>query len=264
MNRPLLVLLLLVAVTGCTKKQESAGYAEAQASKAPSGAASRYLAYEHSISIDAEEQKVAAIFEAGQAACRGASADSCVVLESHIATGRSPSASLRIRAKPSGIQKLIATFAKQGEIIGQSATAEDLASPIEDATKKLAMLNDYRSKLEALLARANSDVDALIKLNRELAQVQSELEAMTGRHAHLMQRVETEVLNVSIGSIRSQSFWRPIAASLSDFGTNLSQGISTAITGIAYMIPWGIALLFLAWVSKKLWRRRARLQANAS
>src|SRR5262249_51799679 len=172
-----------------------------------------YLAYQHSITIDTEEQKVGAVFEAAQTACREASADLCVLLESHVSTVRSASASLKFRAKPSGIQKLIAALAMQGEVTPQSTTAEDLASPIEDTAKKLAMLTDYRVKLEALHGRASRDVDALIKLNRELAQVQSDLEAMSGTYAHLMQRVETEILNVSIVAEHNQAFWRPAAVS---------------------------------------------------
>lgn len=252
----LLVLVTLVALVGCSKPGERSSFVPAQASSASTSRANHYLAYQHSISVDTGERQVAAIFEVAQATCRDAVADSCVVLESQITTGRTVSASLKFRAKPGGIQKLIAALAKQGEISARATSAEDLASPIEDATKKLAMLNDYRSKLEALLGRANSDVDALIKLNRELAQVQSELEAMTGKHAHLMQRVETEILNVSISSVSNQSFWRPIMAAITDFSASFSQGISFAITSIAYLIPWGIALLFLIWVSRKLWRRR--------
>lgn len=241
----------------------SAGLDPRPADRAASGSAGRTLAYQHSLSIDAEEQKVALVFEAGQAACREAVADACVVLESRVSTGRNASALLKFRAKPSGVQKLIAALAKQGEIASQSTTAEDLAGPIEDVAKKLAMLNDYRSKLEGLLGRASGDVDSLIKLNRELAQVQGEIEVMAGRRAHLAQRVETEVLNVSITSLRKQSFLGPIAASASDFGTNLSQGFATAITGTAYLLPWGILLSLVTWIGRALWRRRQRLQPSA-
>lgn len=261
MTRPLLLaLLMLAAMAGCAKKEESAATARAAAATTPN-AASRYLAYQHAIQIDAEDNKVAAVFEAGQAACREAASDLCTVLESRINTGRSASASLKFRAKPGGIRKLIAALGQQAEITDQSTTAEDLASPIEDAAKKLAMLNDYRSKLEALRGRANSDVDALIKVNRELAQVQSELEAIAGNHAHLMQRVETEILNVSIRSVHHQSFWRPIALALSDFGGNLSQGVSVAITGIAYLLPWVFPLVLLVWVVRRLRRRWKRSTA---
>jgi hypothetical protein len=262
MSRVVLVLLALACLSGCGRKEASGGIA----SRAPDRAASsagRTLAYQHSLSIDAEEQKVPVVFEAGQAACREAATDACVVLESRISSGRNASASLKFRARPSGIPKLIAAFARQGEIASQSTTAEDLAGPIEDSAKKLAMLNDYRTKLEGLLGRVGGDVDSLIKLNKELAQVQGEIEAMTGRRAQLAQRVDTEILEVSIGSVRHQSFWGPVSAAAADFGTNLSQGISMAITGTAYLLPWGVVVLLVTWAGRALWRRRKRQAPSA-
>jgi hypothetical protein len=263
MKRSLLALLILIAMAGCAKKDESGALAPAQSMAKSSDNASRYLAYQHSLRIDTEEHKVSAIFEAAQATCREASSDLCTVLESRINTGREASASLKFRAKPSGIRKLIAALSKQAEVTDQSTTAEDLANPIEDSAKKLAMLNDYRSKLEALRDRANSNVDALIKVNRELSQVQSELEAIAGKQAQLMQRVETEILSVSIRSVQNRSFWRPISLAIADFGANLSQGVSIAITGIAYLIPWAFFLLLATWVSRRLWRRWKGPKASA-
>jgi lauroyl/myristoyl acyltransferase len=50
---------------------------------------------------------------------------------------------------------------------------------------------------------------------------------------------------------------------MSDFGTNLSQGVSIAISGIAYLIPWAFILGLAVWVGRKLWRRRKQLRENA-
>ncbi|BCO26819.1 hypothetical protein MIZ03_1705 [Rhodoferax lithotrophicus] len=257
MRHLLLPLLVLVLVAGCAKKEESAAMAPTPAiAKAREGKTSSFLAYEHSVSVDAEERKVADIFEAAQAGCRAATEDLCAILESRINSGRAASASLKFRAKPNGIKKIVAALSKEAEVTNHSTTAEDLEAPIADSSKKLAMLKDYRSKLEAILGRASNDVDALIKVNRELAQVQSELEALAGTHAHLVRRVETEILNISIRSVEHQAFWRPIGYAISDFGGNFSRGISIAITGIAFLIPWLIVLAIAVWGGRKLWHRR--------
>ncbi|MBC3881924.1 DUF4349 domain-containing protein [Undibacterium sp. LX40W] len=255
MKRFLVVLFILSAVVGCSKNVETGVATSGQSMANSANNAARYLAYQHHIQLDTDEHKIREIFEAAQAVCREASGDFCTVLESRIETGRSSSASLKFRAKPTGIHKLIGSLSKQAKITNQSTTAEDLAAPIEDTAKKLTMLNDYRSKLEALRNRANNDVDALIKINRELSQVQTELEAATGKNAQLMQRVETQILTVSIGSVQNQGFWHPISISMSDFGNNLSQGVSIAITGIAYLLPWIFFILMFIWVSRIVWRR---------
>jgi hypothetical protein len=252
------VLALLVDVAACSQRQQSAPMPEVPAPKASQDGTGRYLAYLHTVEIDTEEGKVVALHDAAIAACRAASADLCTLLESRISSGRDASATLKFRAKPDSVRKLITALGRQGAITGQSTSAEDLAGPIEDTARKLRMLGDYRSKLEALRDRSGSDVDALIKVNRELAAVQSELEANAGKQAYMMQRVETEILDVEIRADRNQSFWRPVRMALSDFGANLSQGVSLAINGVAYLLPWVVLLGATAWIGRKLWRRRKR------
>ena len=270
MKPKLLAVLLLVILVGCGKKEQYVLRTQASQAVVINEAGSRkpavrshYLAYEHSIQIDTEESKVAALYEAALATCRTAVSELCTVLESRISTGTAASASLKFRAKANGIRLLIAALSQQAEVSSQSTTAEDLAGPIEDGAKKLAMLQDYRSKLEALRGRAAVEVDTLIKVNRELAEVQSEIETKAGEQAHLVQRVDTEILNISIASRHYQSVWHPIEIAFNDFGGNLAQGASTAITGIAFLVPWGLLLLVFVWAGRKLWRRWKRVNIKA-
>ncbi len=259
MTRHVFVLLVaLVPIFGCAQKAERAAAGPGAASEAKStAAANRYLAYQHNLAIEAEDDKIAPLFDSVQATCRAAAAESCAVLEARINRGEYTSASLRFRASAKGVRSLIAVLSAQGEIASRSTTAEDLAGPIEDTAKKIAMLSEYRAKLEALQGRNNADVDALIKLTRELAQVQSEIENLTGSQAQLVQRVETEILNVEISSFRSRSFWNPIGESTSDFGVNLSEAIAMFITALAYLLPWILLAILGIWIWRK-WRKRKR------
>jgi len=267
MRRLFAAVLLLIAIQGCTKKDDAANLVPPGSGAAPVAADAlaqrRYLAIQNSISVEVDERKVASLYEAGQQACRDASVDECLVLESRISTGPLTTASLKFRAKPSGIRKLLAAFSANGTIKSQATTAEDLSAPIADTAKKLAMLGDYRSKLEGLLARASTDVDALIKVNRELAQVQSELESTTGTQSNLMRRVDTEILVVSIASLDGQSSWKLVTSAFSEFGANLARGTSSAITGLAYLVPWSLALVLFAWAGRKLWRMQRRTNRDA-
>ena len=103
--------------------------------------------------------------------------------------------------------------------------------------------------------KASGDIDAIISVNKELAQTQAEIETISGERAHNLQRVNTEILNLSISTNSKLSPWRPVGDALTDFGDNLAKGISSAITAIAYLIPWSIAFLLFAWLGRKLWRR---------
>ena len=88
--------------------------------------------------------------------------------------------------------------------------------------------------------------------------MQSELEAATGTRAHLQQRIDTETLVVSIDSaeVRESHAWRSVTDSLHDFGSHLAEAAASAITFVAFAIPWAVVLLPLAWCVRWLWRRR--------
>ncbi|MFZ6723688.1 DUF4349 domain-containing protein [Undibacterium sp. Ji49W] len=250
-----LAILMCLSLLACGKKEGSAGGGNAAEAGRTDGS-NKTLAYAHFLELEVDEQKIGPMHAAAQQFCLNLQAEQCVILEAKLDTGRYASARLKFRANPAGIQKLLANLNKQGDVIHQSVTAEDLAAPIQDNQKKLAMLNDYRTRLEALRSRANADIDALIKTNKELASVQEQIESLSGKREQLMQRVNTELLSVTLTPDNSHSFSQPVRQALSGFAGNLAQGVAAAITGIAYLLPWSIVLFFCAWVVRWLWRRK--------
>lgn len=273
MKRCIVLIVLIATLGGCSKNgahnvtgaaEMGAPVAEGKVQGNPP-AARRTLAYQHTLELEAPEDKVAQVFAAGQAACQ-AMAGQCTLLRARVRgnSGKEgammphqpASAELAMRALPAAIPTLIAAFGKQVKVTLQSTSAEELAGPLEDGAKKIAMLRDFRDRLEALRVRADNNLDNLIKLNHELAQVQGELEAAAGTQATLEQRVNTELLEVTISSQAQPSFWRPISQSLSEFSGSLAQGTAIAISGAAYLLPWLVLLTFVIWLGRKLWRRR--------
>jgi predicted small lipoprotein YifL len=264
-HRSLAILLLLTTLAGCSKQEATSGsHALPGADGAAAPAAKRTVAYRHALDVEVAEDKVVQVFEAGQAACRAMTAEHCTVMGAQL-TGpgrgsgrayRDAAATLTLRALPAAIPKLQAVFGTRGAIVRQSTSGEELAGPLADQVRKLALLVDYRTRLEGLRTQAASNIDSLIKVNQELAQVQGQIEEASGQQAAMQQRVDTELLEVSIQSQQQSSFWRPIGAAASEFGASLSQGIASAISGAAYLIPWAILLGLVAWIARKLWRRK--------
>jgi hypothetical protein len=254
-------LLALTLAAGCSERM-APRMAMAKKEVSAAGEASpadRHLAYEHTVGVDVPEGEIAKVSGAVQATCRELAAEGCELLNSSLNTGRYSHASLKFRVSPAGVHKLISSLGQLGEIVDQSTTAEDLARPLADTARKVAMLTDYRAKLEALRHQARLDADTLIKLTHELAQVQADLEAAQGEQAFLRKRVDLEILHVQIHPLRAGSFWRPIREAGADFGSNLSQGIASAVVGVAYLLPWGLLLGLLIWAGRALWKRRRRV-----
>ena len=252
----LVVAALIVLLAGCSQPHDGPTRTHELAGPGDGANAVRHLAYEHSIEVDTAPDHIAAAHAAGLAACREASAAACTLLESRIDSAPEARATLKFRARPDVIPKLIAAMGHDAQLGRQSTTVEDLSGPIADSARQLAMLDDYRQRLENLRSRAGSDIDALIKVNRELAEVQATFEAADGKRAALARRVETEILNVSIHSDRQKPFWAPIRKAVADFGGKLADGISIAISALAYMLPWLFMGALAAWGVRTLWRRR--------
>ena len=215
------------------------------------------LAITRNADLELETARIAPLFNATVAACNAAVADACVVLESRLSTGARPHAELKLRATPAGIARLLATLRSGNGLVNESASAEDLAAPIADVDRQLAMQREYRDSLLALRARGGNDITALMKINQELAKVQAELEAAGGERAHMQQRVDTETLTITMNTTdeASQASWQPVLRSLHQFGDHLGDAAAGAITFIAYLIPWLVVLLPLGWLVRRLWKR---------
>ena len=251
----LLLWVGLLALTACSSPVEIGAQADAAYKE---GGRGKFLAYEHSVTIDTDESGVRPLADKLVAACQADRANSCTLLESSSGRGRDPRAHVKLRAKPAGIASLVALASAGGSVQEQQTKVDDLAKSIIDSNKRLDMLREYERKLKGLEGKAGNDVDTLIKLSKELASVQSELEQAMGQNAHLLERVNLDLLTVLIEARRHRSFWSPIGEALSDFTANLSHGVSSLVTGLAYILPWLLALL-LAWLSgRKLWRKFRR------
>jgi hypothetical protein len=250
-------IILMLAMEGCSERDHAGNSApsESKLASVPKKVPTQFLAYEYALQLLVDADNLPVVYADAQSVCRQAQSDQCVITESHLNTGRNITAGISFRAKPEGVKKLTSFLISKGTVVSQSVTSEDLASPILDSNEKLAILSDYRAKLATLRGSANVDVDALIKVNKELAEVQGEIESLSGDRAHLLQRVETEVLKVNIESTESKSFWRPVLNAFSNFGSNLSEGVSDAVSGVAYLSPWGV-LIVLGWALRRWWRSK--------
>ncbi|MFZ6846028.1 DUF4349 domain-containing protein [Undibacterium sp. RuTC16W] len=216
----------------------------------------RYLAYEHSIGIDVTDTKIATLVENIKHACDAA--ENCDVLDSDVNGGEYANAHIKLRAMPSDIPKLIAIVSHEGKLSSQRTNAEDLSGRIEDTAKQIALKEDFRSRLEALRIKAGNDIDALIKVNEQLVQIQSDLESLSGQRVILMKRVDTEILNISIASASNTSVFAPLSQAASGFLRNIFDALATVVTFIALALPWLVFLIFCVWVFKKIRKYRKR------
>ena len=255
MRRWILLLTMTTLLAGCSGRQNGAdGTAAALAEARVEHQRVARVAYEHAVEIEVPSGQIRQVTDAVQQACAALPERGCTLLEASIRSGDHAGATVRMRVVPAGVNKVLGALDGRGRILEQSSKGEDLAEPIEDAERKLAMLTGYRDQLQTLARQRALDADALIKLHRELAEVQSEIDNAATSQAQLRRRVDTELLTVAVHEHAKAGRSREVTAALEDFGEDLLKGVAVLITFVASTIPFALA----GSVGYFIWRRVRR------
>ncbi len=253
-------MLALLGMTACNRNNHSPGVAmplmtsHGQATEAAHSTLSR----EHSVTIEVPESDLSARFQRLSDRCTADLADHCDILQSDVSSGRSASGLIKLRIDPNAVEGLIAFAASLGKLEHRSTTVEDLADSIQDTQSRLEMLTNYRKQLLELQVKAGTNIDAAIKVASELSTVQSHLEQATGQAAYQVKRTTTDIVTINFSVPEQKAFWRPIHDAIRDFLGNLSEGISQAITAVAYILPWLLVVIPGLLLVRFLWSRRRR------
>ncbi|SHF98494.1 protein of unknown function [Microbulbifer donghaiensis] len=219
---------------------------------------SKYLAYTHHVSIEYPVRELESRYEALLKWCAEDDKYQCTLLDSRLNTSNYVSGHIQVRLLPEGVSTVLEVAAEGAATTGQATSIEDLGDAIVDNQKRLEMLRDYRARLEVLSKKSTDDVEALVKVASELAQVQSDLEFAEGKRSRLLQRVQMDEVNIQFSALAQKSFTQPIGNAFRSFGSRLSQGIADAVTAVAYLLPWTLLLLVFLYVARLVWVRVRR------
>jgi hypothetical protein len=216
------------------------------------------LSREHRVTVEVPETELDARFQRLADRCKTDSAHHCTILQSDVSTGQFASGLIKLRIDPGAVEELISFAASLGTLEHRSTKVEDLAEAIQDTRARVEMLTAYRKQLLELQAKAATNIDAAIKVASELSTVQNNLEKASGEAAFQEKRTTTDVVTVLFSVTEQKAFWRPIRDAVRDFFGNLSNGISQAITAVAYILPWLLVAIPGLYLVRFLWRRRGR------
>jgi hypothetical protein len=248
---------MAIVLTAC---QESASLDEERSRSVGSDLAAQrsktpFLAYEHNVSVKLEKDDLLDTFNELINRCVNDTEHQCVILSSSHNAGSYSYAGIKMRLSPVGVKQYLEFISAAGEVSSQSTTAEDLTDVISDTEKRLDMLAKYGAKLEQLEQDPNNNIDSLIKISSEMAQVQTQLEYAQGEKAKLYQRTTQDLLNINMQSNQHEAFFDPITEAFDEFGENIAHGISVFITALAYLLPWILALWLVFYTLRLIWRR---------
>ena len=225
----------------------------------------RMLAYAHTVFVELDKETLPGRVAAVQNACTESKTFACELLDVASEGERGvPSGSLRMRVAPSGVEPLIALAAKGGDATRRTTHAEDLAEPVADTERELALLNTHRDRLAEFMKSKDLKVDQLITVSKELATVQSQLGELGATRANLERRITTEILiiNLTVPVAVASREQHPVRDAVRQFGSVLFEALAGVITFLAVLIPWLLVILLGLFLLRLFWRWTSRWTAR--
>ncbi|MFO1024288.1 MAG: DUF4349 domain-containing protein [Acetobacteraceae bacterium] len=276
----LLTAMLAAGATGCRREQpvrpvaappaapmpapmvasfapEQAGGAMAKARSAD--ATDRRIAYTESYVLEMPAEDVAAALRRAADACNAAGGS---VLRSRLdrMPDGSVQASLSVRIPPDKFQAFASGLvAPPARLVSHAENAEDKTIAVLDIERRLAAQTALRDRLTNLLNEAKGSVTDLVAVEKQLADVQGQIESMTAQRDYLRTITDTVRVEVSYTGLIQQAGpfdLSPIRAAVDDFARAAIGSAGDMITWVATALPWVPVLLIGLWILRLLWRRR--------
>lgn len=99
-------------------------------------------------------------------------------------------------------------------VVSENIDANDVTDEYVDIESRLAVLNDTKARFEALLDQA-TDIDDLLRVQRELVNLQAQIDSLVGRQQYLEQTARLSLITVNLSTdelalpYAPDNAWRP-------------------------------------------------------
>jgi hypothetical protein len=223
-----------------------------------------YLAYSYALGLEIPSERLGGVMDRHVQACQAAGPRLCQLINSN-RTGDPQSymeGYVSLRGEPNWLNNFKAGMAQQadeagGRIVSESTTSEDLTRQIVDTEARLRAQTALRDRLQDLLRSRPGRLSDLLEVERELARVQGEIDAVQSALAVMRTRVAMSELTLTYRSsprpVGSDTF-EPLREAFANFLGIIVAGFAAIITIIAVLIPFAIVLVPLVWLLLR-WRR---------
>ncbi len=223
-----------------------------------------YLAYSYALGLEIPSERLTAVMDRHVQACQNAGPRLCQLVNSN--RSGDPQSYMEgfvsLRGEPGWLNTFKAGVAQEadaagGRIISENTTSEDLTRQIVDTEARLRAQTALRDRLQDLLRSRPGRLADLLEVERELARVQGEIDAVQSALAVMRTRVSMSELTLSYRSaprpVGSDTF-EPLRQAFANFLGIIVGGFAAIIVIIAGLIPFAVVLVPLGWLLLR-WRR---------
>lgn len=224
-----------------------------------------FLAYSYGVSLEIPSQRLTAVMDRHVKACQDAGPRLCQLVGSNLSGDPDNylEGFVSLRGEPQWLRGFMGALEAEadeagGRVVGQNTNTEDLTRNIVDTEARLRAQTALRDRLQQLLRSRPGRLADLLEVERELARVQGEIDAVQSSLAVMRTRVAMSDLTLNYRSApRSvgSNTLEPLRQALAGFLGIVVSGFAAIITLIAAMIPFVIVIVPIAWLALR-WRRK--------
>ena len=229
------------------------------AAPANSGPDQKYRAIHHEFELRLPSESVEAVATRHRELC---AKSACTILIARLdrSDKERVSANLSLRMSPEAFEAFNTVLTgPNSAVTSHKETAEDLTLSVIEVEKRLAIKRALRDRLEALLKdQPNARLSDVMDIQRQLFQVQEEIETATSQQAYLLTRTDsikvdltywgyappTETSNLSI-----------IEEALHGVRRTAARSVASLISFLALVLPWSPLAIAALWGFGR-WRRK--------
>lgn len=268
-----LVVAVVTSLPGCRHRETGSSAAippavfargmmvRAAAGDGPGVRDGKAIAYRYDLSFLVSDGMVTPHFERARTYCLKTSECSLISAQQMAHEGEAGDARITLRLPHRDVAAFLALAASPlpGETgqkihaIRQSVDAEDLAPALRDVARRIVQLTAYRDRLEVLEKQSAARAEDLIRVAKELSEVQSELESIQGQESQLRRRVDTEEIDLTYTARLHAT--GPLREAWREMGRDLLASAADVLTFVMTAIPW-LPLVLLGLVFIRLALRR--------
>lgn len=223
-----------------------------------------YLAYAYQTGLEIPSERLAAVMDRHVQACQAAGPRLCQLIGSN--RSGDPDSYMEgyvsLRGEPAWLRTFMGGIAAQadeagGRVVSQTTSTEDLTRAIVDTEARLRAQTALRDRLQQLLQSRPGRLSDLLEVERELARVQAEIDAVQSNLAVMRTRVAMSELTISYRSaprpVGSDTF-EPLRQAFANFLGIVVAGFAAIVTILAGLLPFAIVAVPIVWALLR-WRR---------
>jgi hypothetical protein len=246
------------------EEQRQAASSDSGPSRPTGPAPVMYLAYSYQVGLELPAARLNAVMQRHVQACQSAGPRLCQLVGSNVSGDPESymSGYVSLRGEPAWLRTFMNGLEAEadesgGRLKSRTTQSEDLTRQLVDTEARLRAQTALRDRLQALLRSRPGRLADLLEVERELARVQGEIDAVQSSLAVMRTRVSMSELTLNYESgpqpVGSDTF-EPLREAFANFLGIVVGGFAAIIVIIAGLIPFAVVIAPLVWLLLR-WRK---------